>query len=165
SGLIGNQAILDEFIGKMVEAGIPLTSLLLIEYCAEEVVPGLYRKLSVFRVGERMIGYTCVHDRNWLVKYGRPGIASADLYEDELRIVRDNPFGEEMRKVFDLANVEYGRVDFGLVGGRAQVYEINSNPDVELAPKSNGVALRDESNALFRTNYLAAMRAIDTEVD
>lgn len=164
SGLIGNQAILDEFVEKMVADGIPLTSLLLIEYSAEEVATGLYRKLSVFRVGERMIGYTCVHDRNWLVKYGKPGIASADLYEDEFRIVRDNPFGEEMRKVFDLANVDYGRVDFGLVGGQAQVYEINSNPDVSLTPKSTGVALRDESNALFRTNYLTAMRAIDTAV-
>lgn len=160
SGLIGNQAILDEFIETLVDGGIPLTSLLIIEYRAEEVAPGLYRKLSVFRVADRMIGYTCVHDRNWLVKYGRPGIATMELYEDELRLVRDNPYGEQMRSVFDLANIEYGRVDFGLVGGRAEIYEINTNPDISLSPKSNGVAMRDESNALFRENYLAAMRAL-----
>ena len=162
SGLIGSQAILDEFLDTMVEHGIPLTSLLVIEYCAEEVVPGLYRKLSVFRVGDEMIGYTCVHDKKWLVKYGKPGIATPELYDDELRIVRDNPFGEEMRKVFDLANVEYGRVDFGLVGGRAQIYEINLNPDVVISPKPNGFAAREASNAVFRENYFAAMRAIDT---
>lgn len=162
SGLIGNQAILDEFLEKMVGDGIPLTSLLVIEYSAEEVVPGLYRKLSVFRVADRMIGFTCVHDRNWLVKYGRPGIATDALYEDEFRIVRDNPFGEEMRRAFDLGDVEYGRVDFGLVEGRPQIYEINTNPDLVLFPKSNGVARRDDSNTVFRDNYLAAMQAIDT---
>jgi len=162
SGLIGTQAVLDEFIEKMVSDGLPLTSLLVIEYSAEEVVPGLYRKLSVFRVADRMVGFTCVHDRDWLVKYGRPGIATDELYEDEYRIVRDNPFGEEMRKAFDLAAIDYGRVDFGLVQGRPQIYEINTNPHLVLFPKSNGVARRDDSNVVFRDNYLAAMRAIDT---
>jgi hypothetical protein len=162
SGLIGTQQVLDEFIDKMVGEGVPLTGLLVIEYSAEEVAPGLFRKLSVFRVADRLMGFTCVHDRNWLVKYGRPGLASAELYEDEFRIVRDNPFGEDMRRVFDLADVQYGRVDFGLVEGRPQVYEINTNPHLVLFPKSNGVARRDDSNTVFRDNYLAAMKAIDT---
>lgn len=163
SDLLHSQKELDQAIEMALADGAPLSTLLIIEYAAEEVRPGLYRKLSVFRIGERMVGFTCVHDNQWLVKYGKPGIAPTELYEEEYRLVRDNPYGDEMRRVFELVGLEYGRVDFGLVGGRPQVYEINSNPDVKLNPKSNGIELRDQSNAVFKQNYLAAVAALDFE--
>ena len=163
SELLHSQDELDDAIAKVVEEGAPVSTLLIIEYAAEEVRPGLFRKLSVFRIGDKMVGFTCVHDTQWLVKYGKPGIAPPDLYEDEYRMVRDNPYGEEMRRVFELIGLEYGRVDFGLVDGRPQIYEINSNPDVKLNPKSNGIELRDRSNELFKQNYLAAVAALDIE--
>jgi hypothetical protein len=161
SGLLHSQDELDQAIVKAIGDGAPLSTMLIIEYAAEEVRPGLYRKLSVFRIGERMVGFTCVHDNKWRVKYGKPGIAPPDLYEDEYRMVRDNPYGEEMRRVFELIGLEYGRVDFGLVDGRPQIYEINSNPDVKLNPKSFGVEQRDQSDALFKQTDLAAVAALD----
>lgn len=161
SGLLADQDELDRALAKAVEEGAPVSTLLIIEYAAEEVRPGLFRKLSVFRVGDRMVGFTCVHDDQWLVKYGKPGIAPPELYEDEYRIVSENPFGEEMLRVFELVGLEYGRVDFGIVAGRPQVYEVNSNPDMKLDPKSFGVELRDRSNALFKEKYLAAIDALD----
>lgn len=164
SPLIGDQAELDRTIAQLVADGVPLATLLIVEYAAEEVRPGLFRKLSVYRVADRMIGYTCVHDNQWIVKYGKPGIAPPELYDEEYRFVVENPYGEEMRAIFDLAGLEYGRVDFGLVGGRPQIYEINSNPDVKLYPKSNGIEQRDRSNEVFRANYLAALKAIDFDV-
>jgi hypothetical protein len=163
SGLIKDKSGLDAQIAKLVAGGAPISTLLIIEYAAEEVRPGLFRKLSVFRVGKRMVTFTCVHDNRWLVKYGKPAIAPPDLYEDEYDMVANNRFGEEMHRIFDLAGLEYGRVDFGLVGGKPQIYEVNSNPDVKLDPKSTGVALRDRSNALFKRNYLAAVEALDFE--
>ena len=161
SALIGDQSELDRTVADLVTEGVPLSTLLIVEYSAEEVRPGLYRKLSVFRVAARMIGYTCVHDDQWIVKYGKPGIAPLELYDEEYRLVVENPYGEEMRAIFDLGGIDYGRVDFGLVGGRPQIYEINSNPDVKLYPKSNGIEQRDRSNDVFRDNYLAALKAID----
>jgi hypothetical protein len=163
SGLINDQAELDATVARLVDEGAPLGTLLIIEYAAEEVRPGLYRKLSVFRVGERMVTFTCVHDDQWLVKYGKPAIAPPELYQDEYDMVANNPFGPEMRRIFDLAGLEYGRVDFGLVEGRPQIYEVNSNPDVKLDPKSTGVTLRDRSNALFKQNYVAAIEALDND--
>jgi hypothetical protein len=164
SGLLGNQAELDAAIDSALDKGVPRTAMLIVEYAAEPVRPGLFRKLSVFRIGGQMLGFTCVHDEKWLVKYGQNGSAPMDLYDDEYRLVAENPFGEAMRQVFDIARVDYGRVDFGLVDGRPQVYEINSNPDVRLRPKASPVARRNESNELFRENYLKAMRAIDSGV-
>jgi hypothetical protein len=34
----------------------------------------------------------------------------------------------ELRKVFQLAGVDYGRIDYGVCHGRIQVWEINTNP-------------------------------------
>ena len=164
SGLINDQAELDATVARLVDEGAPLSTLLIIEYAAEEVRPGLFRKLSVFRVGERMVTFTCVHDDQWLVKYGKPAIAPPELYQDEYDMVAGNPFGAGMRRIFDLAGLEYGRVDFGLVDGKPQIYEVNSNPDVKLDPKSTGVALRDKSNALFKQNYLAAIEALEADL-
>ena len=67
-----------------------------------------------------------------------------------------------MLDVFNIAGIDYGRVDFGLVGGRPQIYEINSNPMVDPKPSASLIERRNQSVALFRANYLEAMDAIDT---
>jgi hypothetical protein len=162
SGLLHSRAELEAAIATSIENGLPRSLLLIIEYAAEPVRPGVFRKLSVFRLGDRLLGYTCVHDNQWIVKYGRAAVAPLELYEEEYEFVAGNPFAEVMRPVFEIAGVEYGRVDFGLVGGRPQIYEINTNPDIKLRPEPSPIARRNESNDLFKANYLAAMAAIDT---
>lgn len=162
SGLLHNKAELEQAIERSLEQGAPHNALLIIEYAAEPVRPGLFRKLSVFKVGDRLLGYTCVHDDNWLVKYGQPGIAPLELYDEEYSFVAHNPFAAAVEPAFRLAGIDYGRVDFGLVGGQPQIYEINSNPHVDLDPKTSPVDMRNQSNALFRENYLQAMADIDT---
>ncbi len=148
-------------IASAVAAGVPITSLLLVEYAAEPVRPGLFRKLSVFRIGDTSFGANCVHDDQWMVKYGTEGIASPELYQDDLRIVRDNPFEAALKPVFDLAAIEYGRADFGLVGGKAQIYEVNSNPHIQF-PTEHPSEARIESVQLFKQNFHDALARIDT---
>ena len=162
SGLLNTPEELDEALQSAVDAGVPRSALIIIEYAAEPVATGLFRKLSVFRVGDQMLGYTCVHDDQWIVKYGKKGIATPEMYEEEYRFVADNPFGPELRKVFDLAGIEYGRADFGLVGGKPQIYEINTNPNMKLIDPAAVNRRRNDSTELFRLNYIAAIRAIDT---
>jgi hypothetical protein len=148
-------------IEQAVTAGAPLSSLLLVEYAAEPVRPGLFRKLSVFRIGEAYFGATCVHEDNWLVKLGTAGIAPPELYEDELRIVRDNPFEAALRPAFELGAIEYGRADFGLVAEKPQIYEINCNPYIEF-PTTHPVAARVESIRILKQNFYTALARIDT---
>ncbi|MEI9988362.1 MAG: hypothetical protein WDN69_37845 [Aliidongia sp.] len=102
-----------------------------------------------------------MHDTQWLVKYGKNGIATPELYADELRITRDNPFRPAVEAAFDLARIEYGRADFGLIGGRVQLYEINTNPTINL-PTEHPSPYRIESQKILRDNLFAALRAIDT---
>jgi hypothetical protein len=161
SGLVQSEQELEGALRRAIDDGAPRSALLIIEYAAEPEQPGIYRKLSVFRIGDRLLGYTCVHEDNWLVKYGKPGITTPALYDEEYSLVAQNPYGEAMKSAFDLAGIEYGRVDFGLVGGKPQVYEINSNPHVDLNPRRVPNARRGESFSLFRANYIDAMNAID----
>jgi hypothetical protein len=162
SGLLESEEELAKALREAVDQGAPLSALLIIEYAAEPVTPGVFRKLSVFRVGDRFLGYTCVHEDNWIVKYGKAGVASDDMYEEEYGLVRDNPFAAAVKPAFDLAGIDYGRVDFGLVEGKPQIYEINNNPFVDLSPKHEAATRRKESGALFRANYLQAMTDIDS---
>lgn len=160
TGLLENRQALDQAIAAAVDQGVPERELLVVEYCAEPVAPGLFRKLSVYRIGDRMLSSTCVHDTSWVAKTGVKGIASQELYEDELRIVRENPYENALRQVFAMANIEYGRADFGLVRGRPQIYEINTNPSLE-APRPHPVKARVESARLVYDSLVAAFAEID----
>jgi len=162
SGLLPNARALARAIEAVVEAGAPRPSLLIVEYAAEPVKPGVFRKLSSFQVGNANFAHTAVHEDQWSVKYGKKGLAGEDLYADELRIVRKNPFGARLREVFRLAGIEYGRADFGLVGGKPQIYEINTNPDIKLPVEDHPSRQRMEANRLTRASYLAALKSIDT---
>jgi hypothetical protein len=160
SDLLANEEQLQNAVAAELRRGIPARELLIVQYCAQSTVPGLFRKLSVYRVGERMVSSTCVHDSQWVAKIGVSGIAGQELYEDELRIVRDNPYAQHMRKVFDIANIDYGRADFGLVDGRPQVYEINTNPSID-APKPHPFATREQSQSTAFASLLEAYASID----
>ena len=145
-----------------VEQGIPVSCLLIVEYAAEPISEGLFRKLSSFRIGDRICASTAVHEDNWLVKYGKKGIAGDALYDDELQIVRENRYADEMAHAFEVAGIEYGRADFGIVKGRPQIYEINTNPEIKFG-SNHPFPQRVESGRLSKANYFEALKAIDTE--
>jgi hypothetical protein len=161
SGLIQTREELKTGLDAAIAAGTPEENLLIIEFAGEPVRPGLYRKLSAFRIGSAIVPHISVHDGHWLVKYGKVGIAGDELYREELTLLQTNPFATRLRTVFDLAQIEYGRVDFGFYQGRLQVYEINTNPALE-APLSHPSPVRMESMKLAWEKYLEALRAIDT---
>jgi hypothetical protein len=94
-----------------------------------------------------------------VAKIGPEGIAPADVCADELRLMREKPYGQAMLRVFELADVEYGRVDFGLVSGRPSVYAINTNPHLEFLPHTPS-PFRNETRRLFRDHYLSALAAL-----
>jgi hypothetical protein len=159
--LYGNPEVLKAGIESAIAQGLPLSRLLIVEFMAEPARPGLYRKLSCFRIGPASVAHTCVHDTDWVVKLGKLGITPPDLYEDELRIVRDNPYGVAVAQAFETADIEYGRVDFGIVNGKLEIYEINTNPHIKLTVEHPSPT-RIESCRVFGRNFLAALRAVDS---
>jgi tetratricopeptide (TPR) repeat protein len=144
----------------LIEIGYPRSALIIVEYAAEPVRPGIFRKLSVFRVADRYLPHVCVHDSNWIIKAGRSGAAPSELYDEELEILRTNPFAERMKPIFEIAEIDFGRVDFSFVGEQLCIYEINTNPTLA-RPHGHAFPQRTESMRLGWEGLLSALHAID----
>jgi hypothetical protein len=52
------------------------------------------------------------------------------MVQEELEFVSQNPHHEQLLKIFELAGVEYGRIDYAIKDGRVQTWEINLNPTI-----------------------------------
>ncbi len=159
--LIADRPALEREIDAALAKGRPRRELMIVEYCAEPVREGLFRKLAAYRVGAAMVATLCVHQSKWVAKDGEKGIAGQALYDDEYRIVEENRHGEEIRRAFEIGGIEFGRADFGLVGGRPQVYEINTNPTVAMM-RNHPFPIRISAARLFEEKFAAALAAIDT---
>jgi len=162
SELIENGAALDNAIDKLIVEGEPPEDLLIIEFCSEPM-DGVYHKQAEFRVGDRYAPNATQHSDNWYVKRKNRIDVPDALYHRDAEIVAKDPYAEPMRRVFEIAQIEYGRADFGFANGRPQVYEVNFNPELTTQrqrgrPHPLDRANWEESDSLM----FAAMRAIDS---
>ena len=148
-------------VDAAIARGLPARELMLVEYCAQPVRDGLFRKWAMFRVGDRMVPALGVFESGWVAKGGEIGIAGQALYEDERAAILEHRHAEPLRAAFELAHTEYGRADFGLVDGRPQVYEINTNPTLGRVT-AHPFPARVESDSLSFTGLVDAFAAIDT---
>jgi hypothetical protein len=162
SGLIQRQAELEAKLRDLIKAGQREEELLVVEYCAEPAAPNTFRKLAAYRVGDRIVPANTVHDDQWCVKYGKTGGGTDELYADELDLIQSNRYESVLRPIFEAANIEYGRVDFGLVDGKVQVYEINTNPNIT-APSGHPSPTRVRSQELVWNGVLEAIAALGDE--
>ncbi|AHE98520.1 hypothetical protein [Thioalkalivibrio paradoxus] len=161
SGLLHAPDEVSAEITRALAAGIPERELLLVEFRAQPLANGIYRKLAMFRVADRMVPTLSAHQQDWHAKIGQSGVAGQALYDEEYRLLTENPYREVIRSAFDTGHTEYGRADFGIVDGRVEVYEINTNPWT--APvNEHPFPIRLETSKLFFRLYGDALREIDT---
>lgn len=159
--LIRNDKEFDAALLALDRHGEPEDGVLVVEYCAEPVMGKLFRKLSAYRLGEEMVFFNTVHEENWLVKYGSLNSATDALYEEEQAMIRDNAFADELWRAFEVGHIDYGRADFGLVNGRVQIYEINTNPNTKPG-KEHPNPIRNKSQAMAWQRYCEALGRLDT---
>ncbi len=56
-------------------------------------------------------------------------MVKASNYDYLKRYFKINPHEPELREIFRLAKIQYGRVDYSILNGTIQVWEINTNFD------------------------------------
>lgn len=161
SELLSDRGALEAAIADYVRRGVPRRELIAVEYCAQPLRAGLFRKLATFRVGPVMVPALCVHQSDWMAKEGERGIAGQDNYDDEYRIIEEERHCAALRPAFEIGEIEFGRADFGLVDGRPQVYEINTNPTIGTI-KEHPFPIRLDADKLFQRKFVAALARIDT---
>ena len=129
----------------------------MIEFCDAADEDAVIRKYGAFRVGDRILARQIHFSRRWVVRF--PDIREPATAREELDYVRSNPHREELAEIFALARIDYGRVDYSVVDGRIQVWEINTNPMI-LIPRDRRDPLRAAAHDAFGQAFNAALREL-----
>ena len=161
TGLIEDAAALDIALEQLVAAGWPRRLLLVVEFCAEPIAVGVWRKHGTMRIGEEIFLLRNVVENGWMVKHGTVGLSTAAMFAEEYVAVHANPHAESLRPVFALAGLEYGRADHAPAGGRQVVYEINSHPQMNGAGKQRS-AVRTAAIGESCRRAARALHLVDT---
>ncbi len=169
SGLLFTRRELARAIAKSLYLGYRLRDLIIVEYCDTVDGAGMFRKYSSFIVGDRVLPHTLMHSDHWITKsHGR--VVDAATAREELDYVQKNPHSEWLRDTFALANIRYGRIDYGLLDGEPQVWEINTNPTIVRRPEAGPIPeeqrrMRDPVRQVFFPSLQSALEAIDSVAD
>ncbi len=148
-----------------------LRDLLIVEY-RDTVNPfGIFREYNASIVAGCIIPQAVVHNHNWITKWsGR--LVDPEKMREQCEYLETNPHAEWLKETFALANIQYGRIDYGVKDGVPQVWEINTNPQIvrpiEWGPNKFTPEQRELVNpARFRFFHRlqVALAAIDTATD
>lgn len=144
SQIINDDKAFDLALQQLLEEGKTPKRRIIVEFCAELDRDGFYRKYGAFNIGGKIIPQHILRSQGWNVK--RAGLQSDEAFAaEELSYARDNPHSPELQKIFSIAGIDFGRIDYGLVNGSIQTYEINTNatfPDFADSHNDNRDALR-----------------------
>jgi hypothetical protein len=103
--------------------------------------------------------YTHTDPAQWVVKLA-DATEEANCAEEQAYLDA-NPHEAELRRVFDLARIDYGRIDYSLTpDGRMQVWEINTNPTISVAPHKLAAG-RLVAQQMFMKQLKAAWEAVE----
>jgi hypothetical protein len=131
--LLENKTMLEEAAnGIIAQAPFP-DDLIIVEFGNVAMEDGKFRKYSAFRVAGEIYGQHCISSANWWIKYGSMDVSEEErlrAYEENKAYIEQNPHGDQLMPAFEAAAIDYGRIDYCMVDGRVQIFEINTNPTV-----------------------------------
>ncbi|HSS59970.1 MAG TPA: hypothetical protein VLK30_00770 [Candidatus Limnocylindrales bacterium] len=163
SPLLTDAGELAAAIERVTERGINRDGVLITEFCDTADASGVYRKYSAFRIGSEIIPAHLYFSRQWMFR--RPDTMPLDAarLEEEMAYVRENPHAQQLREVFELACIQFGRIDYGVSRtGGVQVWEIGTNPTLT---EPVAVAGREAAADLMRARIAMALQALDSGGD
>ncbi|MBC8101317.1 MAG: hypothetical protein H7Z41_01850 [Cytophagales bacterium] len=159
SPLIRSEAELREQAATATRAGAPPDKLLIVEFCDTADDSGTYRKYSAFLIGGRLLPRHVLFSGNWVQKYPDLVAEPQAREEREYLFADPHPHEERVRDIFRRAAIDYGRIDYGLMGDRIQVWEINTNPTIT-APRERLAPTRLAAQAEVAARLCAAFAEI-----
>jgi hypothetical protein len=166
SPLLNSTKEIRQAIGQALVQGHKLKDLLVIEFCDTSNETGYYRKYAAFVVGDKVIPRSLNYGRDWMLKHAGTEFTMPMVLE-ELDYVTQNPHQDQLLKIFKLANVEYGRIDYAIKNDRVQTWEINLNPTIGrgLRPPSKPIApdldaVREKVRQCFYQRFESAWREV-----
>ncbi len=121
----------DHFKKALIEVlirGHDPEQLIVVEYEDMPTSEGYYKKYSSFCFYDRIVPAHIVYSENWVAKVGSPQTETQMEEVDDY--LSNNPHEKELKEIFSLSGVSYGRIDYSIKDGRIQTWEINTNPQL-----------------------------------
>lgn len=174
--LVYSKHELERCVDDVIRRGFFVGDLIVVEFCETKDPDGIYRKYSAFRVGDDIIPRYLDFSLDWVVK--RSDEKLGDLFsdargkersEEQFRYVSDNPHESWLRETFNAARIEYGRMDYGILREKPQIWEINTAPSfgtglAHLDPaRIDLVMLRRPAARVFYARFLSALARLSAE--
>ena len=127
TGLLRSPQDLRAALDQLKTARENLDDWLVTEYCNVSDSRGIFRKYYSFFVGQTIIPRHLFFGSDWVQKHSK-NIGKKEFHDEELGFLNNNDYQDQLQLIFKTANIQFGRIDFGVVDGRVQTWEINTNP-------------------------------------
>ncbi|TPM28274.1 hypothetical protein [Mesorhizobium sp. B2-3-4] len=133
TGLIDSADGLEKAIAAMPRAVRENPDVMIVEFGAAPSADGRFRKYSAFKVGDDIYAQHCFSSHSWYIKFAEAILGDAERAESRA-YAEENPHAAQLDRIFAVAGIDYGRIDYCIVDGRIQTFEINNNPTVMSRP-------------------------------
>lgn len=147
----------DELDRHLLTLGGKLEGKVVVEFCDTSDASGVVRKYGAFKVADRIVARQIHFSRRWVLR--EPDIVTPETTREELEYVETNPHAEQIRQIFTLARIDYGRIDYSVIDGRIQTWEINTNPMI-LIPRDRDDPLRFAAHDHFGRAFNEALESL-----
>ncbi len=154
SGLLRSSGELDRQLRALKGK---LDGKVVVELCDASDDSGVVRKYGAFKVADRIVARQIHFSHRWIVR--EPDIRTPESAREELEYVEANPHAEALSEIFSLARIDYGRIDYSVVDGRIQVWEINTNPMI-LIPRDRDDRLRFAAHDRFGRTFNETLESL-----
>lgn len=156
--LLANAASLQAALSELRDAGRRDDELLIVEFLDTIGPDAIYRKYAAMVIGDRVLAHHVMFGDAWEVK--APSLAAPAMIDENRAFQLANPHEERLRELFRLARIQWGRVDYALLDGELQIWEINTNPTLLSAPRRYSQAQRP-AKLWFAERVTEALLALD----
>lgn len=165
--LITSPDALKKAILALRARGNDIEDLMVVEYVDARDNDGRFRKYAAFRVGDRILPSHILVNEHWMVK-SDGSERSLVVAQAEADFQLQGEYNSWISRVFELAGIDYGRLDFGVVNGVPQAWEINMQPTLGRGPGDRKPRPQDEITAAFeavRSRFHVGLREAFASLD
>ncbi|HKY95016.1 MAG TPA: hypothetical protein VJL84_06895 [Kiloniellales bacterium] len=150
--LLHDRSTLEAAIAALPGSG--LRRPMIVEFGSRPGPDGYYRKYGAYRVGTQIFPQHCFAQQHWFIKHSQ---LRPEHRAEHIAYVLGNPHRAELLPLFEAAKITFGRIDYTLVDGRIQVFEINTNPAVLAEPPT---WLQPYDQRPYARHYVEALLAL-----
>ena len=129
-----------------------------IEFCDTADGNEVYRKYGAFVIGGEVIPRHVFFSKSWFIKTA--GLVQPEMVREELAYLEQNPHAEALRLACRVAQIGYGRVDYALLDGKLQIWEINQTPTISNPPPAE-IDLRKAVHQRFAELFSLALDRLE----